>query len=58
MKPTTSQVIGYFAAWQPVGKAAQTITCMIADLKIKGAARQATADAAMLHMIKMQDARG
>ena len=55
---TTSQIIGYFAAWQPVGKSAQMILDMIQDLKISGGARQATADAAMLHMITLQEAQG
>lgn len=52
----TSLVIGCFAAWQPVGQAAQMIVALIQDLKITGAAAQATADAAMLHMIIFQEA--
>ena len=54
---STSQMIGNFAAWQPAGQAAQMIINMVQDLKIRGAARQATADAAMLHMIVFQEAR-
>lgn len=55
---TTSKVIGYFAAWQPEEQQAQAIINMIQELKIKGAARQATADSAMLHMITLQEMRG
>jgi len=53
-----SQFIGYYAAWQPVGKAAQSIVKQILDSKITGAARQATADSAMLHMLKYQGLMG